>query len=244
MFSFGLIKTATALGGALLTIRDPSLLASVRAIQAHYPQQKTAKFIRRVAKYTIFKAITDSSFTYGVLLAGMRVMGKNHHVVVRKLSRSFLPENLVAQIRQRPSVPLLQLLQHRITTFDTSRLKDRKSKVEHFASQLPESCRPVGFGQTQHTYWLCPIRVENPAILIESLYQAGFDAADGGTSLAVISTEIHPNPKRAKVMMEELVFVPTDHTYDQAALKCLVDVIRCHHETGKSNSVYSSKDGR
>jgi perosamine synthetase len=38
MFSFGLIKIVTALGGALLTIRDPSLLASVQAIQAYYSQ--------------------------------------------------------------------------------------------------------------------------------------------------------------------------------------------------------------
>jgi perosamine synthetase len=37
MFGFGFIKTATALGGAVLTIRDPSLVVSVRAIQAQYP---------------------------------------------------------------------------------------------------------------------------------------------------------------------------------------------------------------
>jgi perosamine synthetase len=236
MFSFGLIKTATALGGALLTIRDPSILTSTKAIQAQYPQQKTTIFLRRVAKYTIFKALTDSPFAYRVLLAGFRVMDKNHHAVIRKLSRSFLPENLIAQIRQRPSVALLQLLQYRIATFNTSRPKDRKSKVESFASQLPESCRPVGFGHALHTYWPCLIRINNPEVLIDSLYQAGFDAADGPTSLAVISTKRHTKPMRAIAMMEELVFVPTDHTYDQATLKCLVDVIRRHHETSKSNS--------
>jgi len=231
MFSFGLIKTATVLGGALLTIRDPSLLASVKDIQAQYPQQKTMTFLRRVAKYSVFKGLTDNPSAYGALLAGFRLMGKNHHAVIRKLSRSFLPENLIAQIRQRPSDPLLQLLQYRITTFNTSRLKDRKLKVEIFGSQLPGSCRPVGFGQALHTYWLCPIRVNNPGALIDSLYQAGFDAADGATSPAVISTERHAKPMRAIAMMEELVFVPTDHTYDPVALKCFVDVIRHHHET-------------
>jgi hypothetical protein len=38
MFSSGLIKTAAALGGALLTILDLSLLASTKAIQAQYPK--------------------------------------------------------------------------------------------------------------------------------------------------------------------------------------------------------------
>jgi perosamine synthetase len=75
MFSFGLIKTATALGGTLLTIRDPSLLASTKAIQAQYLQQKTTKFLHRVAKYTIFKGLIDSPFAYCLLLAGSGVMG-------------------------------------------------------------------------------------------------------------------------------------------------------------------------
>jgi hypothetical protein len=172
-------------------------------------------------------------------------MGKNHHAVIRKLSRSFLPENLIVQTRQLPSVPLLQLLQYRITTFNTSRLKDRKLKVEILGSQLPESCRPVGFGQALHTYWLCSIRVNNPGALIDSLYQTGFDAADGATSLAVISTERHAKPMRAIAMVEELVFVPTDHTYGPVALKCLVDVMRRHHEARKINLVILKRhDGR
>jgi perosamine synthetase len=236
IFSFGLIKTATALGGALLTVQDPSLLASVKAIQAQYPQQKTTTLLRRVVKYSVFKALADSPFAYGVLLAEFRVMGKNHRAVIRKLSRSFLPENFIAQIRQRSSDPLLQLLQYRITMFNTSRLKDRTLKVEIFGSQLPESCRPVGFGQALNTYWLCPIRVNNPGALIDSLYQARFDATDGATSLAVISTKRHAMPMRAIAMMEELVFVSIDHTYDPVALKCLVDVIRHHHETWGINS--------
>jgi perosamine synthetase len=57
MFSFDFIKIATDLGGALLTIRDPSLLASVKAIQAQYPQQKTTTFLCRKAKYSVFKPL-------------------------------------------------------------------------------------------------------------------------------------------------------------------------------------------
>jgi dTDP-4-amino-4,6-dideoxygalactose transaminase len=37
MFSFGLIKTSTAFGRALLTIRDPALLDSIRSIHSLYP---------------------------------------------------------------------------------------------------------------------------------------------------------------------------------------------------------------
>jgi hypothetical protein len=95
----------------------------------------------------------------------------------------------------------------------------------------------VEFRQALHTYWLCPIRVNNPGALIDSLHQAGFDAADGATSLAVISTERLAKLMRVIAMMEELVFVLTDHTYGPVALKCLVDVMRRHHEARKTNPV-------
>jgi perosamine synthetase len=71
-----------------------------------------------------------------------------------------------------------------------------------------------GIWTATHTYWLCPIRVSNPGVLIDNLYQAGFDAANGATSLAAITTKGHAKPIRAIAMIEELVFVPIDHTYD------------------------------
>ncbi|TMD19068.1 MAG: DegT/DnrJ/EryC1/StrS aminotransferase family protein, partial [Chloroflexi bacterium] len=40
MFSFGMLKTATALGGALFTVRNASLLQRMRDIQAAWPQQR------------------------------------------------------------------------------------------------------------------------------------------------------------------------------------------------------------
>jgi hypothetical protein len=55
MFSFGSIKTSTALGGGLLTIRDPSLLRSVRSIEDNYLRQLTTSFLKRVVKYAVFK---------------------------------------------------------------------------------------------------------------------------------------------------------------------------------------------
>jgi hypothetical protein len=71
-----------------------------------------------------------------------------------------------------------------------------------------------GIWTATHTYWLCPIRVSNQGVLIDNLYQAGFDAANGATSLAAITTKGHAKPVRAIAMIEELVFVPIDHTYD------------------------------
>ncbi|HEX5104803.1 MAG TPA: DegT/DnrJ/EryC1/StrS family aminotransferase, partial [Pirellulaceae bacterium] len=56
LFSFGTIKTATALGGALLRVRDRELLARMRAIAADYPLQPRRSYLQRVLKYATFKA--------------------------------------------------------------------------------------------------------------------------------------------------------------------------------------------
>lgn len=232
MFSFGSIKTSTGFGGALLTVRDPLLLASLKKLQQSYSQQSTASFLKKTLKYCFCKFLTDSSYVYGSFLAILEILGIDHHVLIRKWSRSFHPENLLAQIRRRPSAPGLQLLQQRISTFEYRDLQKRKERIEKFDSLLLESTvRLVGFGQAFHHYWLCPLRVSRPEILIQILYREGFDAADGGTSLAVVHTESYPRPIRAEEIMNSIVYVPMDHIYDTETLFKLLSIIRRHCET-------------
>jgi hypothetical protein len=160
----------------------------------------------------------------GVLSLG----GVNHHAIIRKLSRSFGPENLIVQIRQKPSALLLQLLLHRVATFKFDRLERRQKMVEHVSSLFPENFRPIRFGQRHHVYWLCPIRAPRPDILIESLYLAGFDAADGSTSLAMISQKFEIKPERAQNIMKPMVYLPIDHCYDEQTLHRLAGAIVLH----------------
>src|SRR6187402_1637862 len=54
MFSFGPIKTATALGGAVMTLRDGALRENVRACMAAWPIQHRAYYCARLLKYTLF----------------------------------------------------------------------------------------------------------------------------------------------------------------------------------------------
>ena len=59
MFSFGPLKTATALGGALIRVRDTALLARMRALQADYPMQTNAKQRKRVMQFAVMKIVTS-----------------------------------------------------------------------------------------------------------------------------------------------------------------------------------------
>src|SRR5213079_2017257 len=58
MFSFGSIKTMTALGGALLRVRDADLLRKMRTIQRTLPMQRRKEFAGVVLTHAILKLFT------------------------------------------------------------------------------------------------------------------------------------------------------------------------------------------
>ncbi|TAQ84944.1 hypothetical protein B7494_g6732 [Chlorociboria aeruginascens] len=225
MFSFGSIKYCTALGGALLTIRNPELLRNVKKIQKRYPRQRNGVFLQRACKYAAFKVLTDSSLAYGAFLTALKLMGVDHHALIRKWSRTFQPEYLKTQIRIRPGSSLLQLMHRRLVRFDHGMLQDKRAMVEEFFTSLPASMHPVGYGQINHRFWLCPVQVKHPDKLIRKMYLAGFDAADGGTSLFVLSTE-EIQSHRSRDIMGSIVYVPMDHQYPSRDRKRLQETLR------------------
>ena len=51
LFSFGPIKTATALGGAVVRVRDAELRSRMRDLQNAYPMQSRSAYLKRLVKY-------------------------------------------------------------------------------------------------------------------------------------------------------------------------------------------------
>lgn len=216
LFSFGPIKTCTAFGGALCTIRQPALLRNMQALQTNYPRQRITSFLSKVVKYAVFKIITDSSFIYGMFIAALRLSGKDHHIVITHLSHSLRSNrSFLAQIRLRPSGGLLRSLRHRIRSFKSRRLEDRDFRASMFASSLPSSLQPVGYLEEEkfsRHYWIFPVRSKSPRRVLDSLLEAGFDAASGSASLSVVE---YSGPQittpTARQMLESIVYLPIDH---------------------------------
>src|SRR4029079_15114944 len=59
LFSLGPIKTASALGGALVEVRDRDLLHRMRAIEASWPRQSRWTYLRRVLRFAGLLAIAS-----------------------------------------------------------------------------------------------------------------------------------------------------------------------------------------
>src|SRR5216683_2437996 len=123
MFSFGMLKTATALGGALFTVRNASLLQRMRDIQAAWPPQRRSSHLKRLMQASAFMALTRPT-TYALLA---RAAGDGFDRTVNSAVRAFPAagtDDLVRRLAQRPGAPLLRLLEHRLRNFDYARLID------------------------------------------------------------------------------------------------------------------------
>ncbi|HVW39402.1 MAG TPA: DegT/DnrJ/EryC1/StrS family aminotransferase, partial [Pirellulales bacterium] len=124
MFSFGPIKSATALGGAVLRVRDADLRRAMQTRQAAYPVQSRGSFARRIAKYACLKGLSAPG-AFAILLAVCRCAGFDADRLLNRSVRGFAKGELLSQLRRRPSAALLALLERRLRRFDGVRLDRR-----------------------------------------------------------------------------------------------------------------------
>jgi perosamine synthetase len=212
MYSFGILKTSTALGGAVLRVRDTDVLRRMRGIQASYPLQGRGGYLEKLLKALGLVAVSRPR-PYGLLARTCKRFGSDLDALVRRVVRGFRPREPAAtffrRLRRRPSAPLLAMLSRRLRTFDGERLARRASSAERFASRLRTVDVHPGRHSLQRTHWLFPVVVEDPGALILSLRKRGLDASQATSSIAVVDAPAgRPSPVEAASMMQGVVFLP------------------------------------
>ncbi|MFD7664521.1 DegT/DnrJ/EryC1/StrS family aminotransferase [Streptomyces sp. NPDC059788] len=177
LFSFGPIKTATALGGAVAVVRNPGLLATMRALHQEWPVQGPGDQARRIAKYTALALLTARPvYTGAVTAAGL--LGRDHEGGLQERVGAFAGTDLMPAIRHRPGPALLALLDRRLRAADTVRAVARRAAVaRRLVVRLPDPSMVYGADAPVHTFWLCAVPTPDPAATIARLRSAGFDAA-------------------------------------------------------------------
>src|SRR6185436_17101105 len=116
MWSFGPIKTATALAGGVLCVRDEAVLQRMRMLETGYPVQTRGAYAKRVL--------------YRAFVTACEALGKDHDRVIQGSVRGFAGGEFYAKIRKQPSAPLFALLDRRLEHADGSRVKKRTSIAE------------------------------------------------------------------------------------------------------------------
>jgi len=229
MFSFGILKTATALGGAMLTVRNPALLGRMRSIQLRWPVQRRTAHFKRIVQTAVFVALTGPA-AYALAARLAVALEIDFDRLVNSSARAFpagATDDLVRRLEHRPSAPLLKLLARRLNTFDHARLLARAMAGEELAAILPSGLRVGGLALDQ-TYWLFPIVAERPDETIEMARAAGFDAARAASSVKSISAPAHRpdlEPVCAQAVMSRLVFLPAYPELPPGALETLASAV-------------------
>src|ERR671911_1248454 len=212
MYSFGTLKTSTALGGAVLRVRDEDTLDRMRGIQASYPAHGRGGYLKKLLKVLGLVAVSQPR-PYGVLTRACTRFGSDLDALVGGVVRGFPPHEPAAtffrRLRHRPSAPLLAMLFRRLRSFDGERLARRASTGARFARRLRVVDLHPGQRSLQRTHWLFPVVVEDPEALVASLRWRGLDASQATSSIAVVDAPAgHSSPAEASLMMSGVVFLP------------------------------------
>lgn len=231
MFSFGPIKTATALGGAMLSFRDSGLCDQVKAVQAAWPMQSRVAFLRRVLRFAILKLVS-SRLIFTAFANGCRWLGTTHDSVLSRGVRGFAGANFFDRIRHRPASPLLALMLRRLRQNHTARIALRQRIAQQLDQSLHGIERP-GKQAPHHSFWVYPIYHQQPDELVRHLWSAGFDATRAASSMSLVeSSDSAAEPCRsARESLSRLLYLPFDPAMTHDDIQRLADSIKSFSST-------------
>lgn len=229
MYSFGTLKTSTALGGAVLRVRDREVLSRMREIQASYPVQSRGRYAKKML-VALGLVVLSRPLPYGRLARYCDRFGYDLDALVNGAIRAFPPHEPEAtffrRLRHRPSAPLLAMLSRRLGTFDRERLARRAAAGERLAGRLPAEVVRPGGSSLSRTHWLFPVAVPHPEALIRDLRVNGLDASRATSSIAVVEAPAgRPPPGGASQMMSGIVFLPAYPELPPRAFDAMADLV-------------------
>lgn len=222
LFSFGLIKTATALGGGVAVASRPELIRAMQRKQtAMYGDQTRFEYLRTVVAVVLFRVLCDVPVLYGLIYFCIIWMGLDFDSVVINCVRGFPVPNHglrekhsseeqvdMARIRRRPSAVLVSLLGRRFRSSSSllPRLKRRAQQCEAFAA-ITKDCLLSIPDDAMRTHWVFPILSgDNPDLLCEHARRRGYDSTRGASQL--VCTGSPSDCPRASALMEAIVYLP------------------------------------
>lgn len=229
MFSFGPIKTATALAGGVLVVRDGQVLSRMRASGSTWPAQARGGFARRILKYSFLKAITQP-LLYSMFVRACVWGGTTHDAVIQKTVRGFAGGDFFQKIRHRPAPPLLALLARRLEHGSRARVEGRVAAARRLMEGVGPALEVPGSAAPLHTHWVFTVLSNRPDDLVADLRAEGFDATRVATMSALPAPADRPalDPREARAMLARVVYLPMYPEMRRARLERMTAIVRRH----------------
>jgi dTDP-4-amino-4,6-dideoxygalactose transaminase len=197
--SFGVIKTSTALGGAVSIVHSHDVYTKMKQLQMRYKQKTSTYFlIHRVLKCSFLHWVSHSPLLCGILCKlCQHILGdaSSYDRIITNSIKGFPLSSskhstklLIQLLRYRPSCANLALLYRRISSPTTAGI------IQSRANRCRQMIRDISLATTgttkfpgcegemdtatcdhHHYYWLLPFMVKNPDFVSQRLLKAGFD---------------------------------------------------------------------
>jgi dTDP-4-amino-4,6-dideoxygalactose transaminase len=227
--SFGPIKTCTALGGAVVLLRDPSAAQRLSQRLAGYPAQTWQEFLLRVLKMMLVQCLTwPPAFT--ALVTVLTVFRIDPDRLLSSLVRGFAGPDFWNRLRRRPAAALLGLLDRRLRTFDPQVISQRQQRSQRLLELLgPSVVRPGGVA-ARHTHWVLPLSVPQPDRFAGLLRRRGYDATRLASSLAQHAGEGCAEDRR----WSQLVYLPAHPSVEPEKLAAIVRSLVADEERSRA----------
>ena len=225
LFSFGPIKTATALGGGILRFRDHELGRRVREHARQWRAQSNRQFLSRVAKYCLLVTLSWRPI-FSLWTSMLRLAGIDYDALISRSVRGFGGSGFLAKIRRQPCSALLALLERRLKTYSQQRIDERRQLALQALGLLPNVTIP-GRDNPSHTFWVFPILCDEPQELRRHLIACGFDATRGASSMSVVEPHdpAHQRALQAEQDLGRLLYLPVYPGLAAGDLKRLAEAI-------------------
>ncbi len=229
-FSFGSIKFATALGGALLRVRDPKLSNRLREIQSAYPIQDSGNYTTRLLKYLGLKTLSSRA-GFSAFIWICRRLGIDYDLALNQSVKGFPKDELIWRLRHQPCAPLLALLRRRLQGYSEERLNAQTQRGQRLVQLLQDYCpeiRVPGSAALPHFHWVIPILVQDPVRAIATLAAAGFDSTQGNSMTVVEPPATRPEWEalNTREIYNHLLYLPCYQAMDDPALAAMAQALR------------------
>lgn len=234
-FSFGSIKSCTALGGSVTLIRDKILADKMKSIEQQYPLRSEIWFLKRILKYFGLKIFSIPRI-YCHLLAFLNLLHQNPDIVINSMARGFTKGDILSKIRYRPPNRMLSLLNRRLRTCNNHWFERRRLNAKRFLSMLLPEIPCPGNKAEYNSFWVFPILMSNPELLMATLRENGFDSTRGNTSLTCIDSSQYQDivPPlgflNGNYLIDHVIYLPVTESLSEKELLSLAKLVNEFYE--------------
>lgn len=218
LFSFGTIKSYTALGGAISLIKDESIFKQMNSLQNTLSIQPTSVYAKKLLKTIICIVCLNNIHLKKPLMYLFRKINFDYQKSIAGLLRGF-PNDWIKGIRQRPCDALLYMLYLRLSDWKEDGMLLTKKKGDYVVKRL-ENVDNFGQESFHNHYWLYPVFVKDSDTVINDLAKMGVDAYKGVTQLNYVQGKDDLNqlltcrqylvrqPMQAEQLIDNVLYLP------------------------------------